>query len=261
MSEGDSVLLPCSGKTVSNGKPSIRWRGPDGQDIGIVGDNFRTQLGNGSLYISSVEENRGLTGNYQCVLSEDGVGIIVSRFARVTIAGNIYSIFDFIVHNNSIIINDIFSELPDVNQDSNEVYLYPGQTAYFKCTVSPLTIDDEARYKIQWMKDDSPLQIDASRMQLLPSGALEIDEVTTIDRGTYHCNITSGTFSKLSSKSNLNIKTSTGMPENFAAPSFATVPLPQTVREGDTVTLDCAANGNPKPMIKWLKNGEDIDIR
>lgn len=90
VSEGDSVLLPCSGKTVSNVKPSIRWRGPDGQDIGIVGDNFRTQLGNGSLYISSVEENRGLTGNYQCVLSEDGVGIIVSRFARVTIAGNIF---------------------------------------------------------------------------------------------------------------------------------------------------------------------------
>jgi neogenin len=66
--------------------PNIRWRGPDGQDLGIVGDTFRTQLANGSLYISSVDENRGLTGAYQCLLSWDGTGTIVSRSARVSIA-------------------------------------------------------------------------------------------------------------------------------------------------------------------------------
>lgn len=44
------------------------------------------QLENGSLYISSVEENRGLTGAYQCLLSSDGIGTIVSRSAIVSIA-------------------------------------------------------------------------------------------------------------------------------------------------------------------------------
>lgn len=45
--EGNSVLLECNGRTqpetLKDGKtaPNIRWRGPDGQDIGIVGDTFR----------------------------------------------------------------------------------------------------------------------------------------------------------------------------------------------------------------------------
>lgn len=56
--EGSSVLLPCEGILVETNVdhasmrrkfnknrldqlPNIRWRGPDGQDIGIVGDTFR----------------------------------------------------------------------------------------------------------------------------------------------------------------------------------------------------------------------------
>ncbi|XP_035794752.1 netrin receptor DCC-like isoform X1 [Anopheles albimanus] len=241
--EGNSVLLQCAGradrKVLQDDKaaPSIRWRGPDGQDIGIVGDTFRSQLTNGSLYISSVENNRGLTGFYHCLLTIDGVGTIVSRSARVSIA-----------------------DLPDINQESHEIYLYAGQTAYFKCMSGLLPYSVESRYKTQWLKDDLPLRMDATRMLLLPSGALEIDEVVPADRGTYQCNVTAGTFSRLSSKSNLNIKSTAGQPQSFAPPAFVIVPQPQTVREGDTVILDCAANGNPKPTIRWLRNGEDIDM-
>lgn len=98
------MLLPCSGFVAvsaaqqhqRNSKganaaaapaTTITWRGPDGQDIGIV-DTFRAQFPNGSLYITSLEEQRGLTGSYQCVLHAEGVGTIVSRAARVTIASN-----------------------------------------------------------------------------------------------------------------------------------------------------------------------------
>lgn len=253
--EGTSVLLQCAGRlnnqtTVvtsstnsknSNSKyvkqaPNIRWRGPDGQDLGIVGDTFRTQLSNGSLYISSVDVNRGLTGAYQCLLTVDGIGTIVSRSVRVSIADN-----------------------PEVNQESIELYLVPGQTAYFKCLSTPLP--NGVEYRILWLKDDFPLRFDASRMTLLQSGALEIDEVLPSDLGTYQCNITTGAFNKMSSKLNLNIKSPSGLPESFQPPSFATVPQSQTVREGSNLTLDCVANGNPKPMIKWLKNGEDIDLK
>lgn len=100
--EGYSALLQCEGKklpeTLKEYKtaPNIRWRGPDGQDIGIVGDTFRTQSQNGSLYISSVEENRGLTGSYQCLLSVDGIGTIVSRPAKVSISRK------YIYHNQLI---------------------------------------------------------------------------------------------------------------------------------------------------------------
>ncbi|XP_055537203.1 neogenin isoform X3 [Wyeomyia smithii] len=241
--EGSSVTMQCAGrldqKVLREGKvaPNIRWRGPDGQDIGIVGDTFRSQLANGSLYISSVEINRGLTGFYHCLLTVDGIGTIVSRSARVSI-----------------------SDIPEINQDSHEIYLYTGQTAYFKCMSNPLLFSLESRYHVEWYKDESPLRMDLTRMLLLPSGALEIDEVIPADRGTYQCNVTSGTFSRLSSKSNLNIKSTAGQPQSFAPPSFVIVPQPQTVREGDTVILDCVANGNPKPTIKWLRNGEEIDM-
>lgn len=58
VSEGSSILLPCEGEITHTNVdhvltkrkfnknhldllPNIRWRGPDGQDIGIVGDTFR----------------------------------------------------------------------------------------------------------------------------------------------------------------------------------------------------------------------------
>ncbi|XP_044317961.1 neogenin isoform X3 [Drosophila rhopaloa] len=246
--EGHSVLLQCSGSASmgrgGKGKASsptpvtIRWRGPDGQDLVIVGDTFRTQLKNGSLYISSVEENRGLTGAYQCLLSAEGVGSVLSRPALVAIARQ-----------------------PDLNQDFLETYLLPGQTAYFRCMLGEANWQEGVKHSVQWFKDDLPLPVDKLRMVVLPNGALEIDEVGPSDRGSYQCNVTSGSASRLSSKTNLNIKKSTELgADNAVAPSFLVGPSPKTVREGDTVTLDCVANGVPKPQIKWLRNGMDLDL-
>ncbi|XP_052840225.1 neogenin isoform X8 [Drosophila gunungcola] len=246
--EGHSVLLQCSGsasvgrggkgKAGSPTPVSIRWRGPDGQDLVIVGDTFRTQLKNGSLYISSVEENRGLTGAYQCLLSAEGVGSVLSRPALVAIARQ-----------------------PDLNQDFLETYLLPGQTAYFRCMLGEANWQEGVKHSVQWFKDDLPLVVDKLRMVVLPNGALEIDEVGPSDRGSYQCNVTSGSASRLSSKTNLNIKKSAELgAENAVAPSFLVGPSPKTVREGDTVTLDCVANGVPKPQIKWLRNGMDLDL-
>ncbi|XP_026841252.1 neogenin isoform X5 [Drosophila persimilis] len=245
--EGHSVLLQCSGSAPARGKgkatptpATVRWRGPDGQDLGIVGDTFRSQLKNGSLYISSVEENRGLTGAYQCLLTAEGVGSVLSRPALVAIARQ-----------------------PDLNQDFIETYLLPGQTAYFRCMVGEASWQEGVRHSVQWFRDDMPLPLDKLRMVVLPNGALEIDEVVASDRGAYQCNVTSGSVSRLSSKTNLNIKKAASEQpggEHAVAPSFLVGPSPKTVREGDTVTLDCVANGVPKPQIKWLRNGEELDL-
>ncbi|XP_017838643.1 neogenin isoform X2 [Drosophila busckii] len=237
--EGHSVLLQCAGRgqikqggkaTPVNISTTIRWRGPDGQDLGIVGDTFRTQLTNGSLYISSVEDNRGLTGAYQCLLSADDIGSVLSRPALVSIARQ-----------------------PELNQDFIETYRLPGETAYFRCLVGELGLG-----LVQWYKDELPLVLDKLRMVVLPNGALEIDETRPADRGAYQCNVTWGSFSRLSSKTNLNIKNESAMQP--VAPAFLVGPSPKTVREGDTVTLDCVANGVPKPQMKWLRNGEELDL-
>lgn len=123
-----------------------------------------------------------------------------------------------------------------------------------------MNINDK-NYKIQWLKDEMPLRFDNTRMLVLPSGSLEIDELITQDRGTYQCNVSYENFSRTSSKTNLNIKSPSGNPENFAPPNFAIRPLSQTVREGERVILDCASNGNPKPKVTWLRNGVEIDFK
>lgn len=64
---------------------------------------------------------------------------------------------------------------------------------------------------------------------------------------------------RYSSKTNLNIKAG-GEPQTFQQPIFSTESSSRKINEGATITLDCVANGNPKPQIKWLRNGEDIDI-
>ncbi|EDW85568.2 uncharacterized protein Dwil_GK23150 [Drosophila willistoni] len=254
VAEGSSVLLQCAGHAQqpvlrgSKGKVSttslitnIRWRGPDGQDLGIVGDTFRSQLKNGSLYISSVEENRGLTGDYQCLLSSEGVGSILSRPALVTIAGH-----------------------PNLNQDYNEIYLYPGQTAFIRCMLeNDASWQVGLKHSVQWFKDDTALLLDKLRMLVLPNGALEIDEIEPTDSGSYHCNVTTSASAwRLSSKTNLSLKPGVSIENalSLSAPSFLVGPSPKTVKEGDTVTLDCVANGIPKPQIKWLRNGEELDL-
>jgi neogenin len=154
----------------------------------------------------------------------------------------------------------IITAKPEVNQEPKEMSLFVGQTVYFKC-MSSQNIFDNKNYRIQWMKNNQQLRIDDTRMLILPSGALEIDELTTQDRGIYQCNVSYENFHRTSSKINLSIKQPSGNPENFAPPSFVVTPSTQTVREKDNVILDCATNGNPKPKITWLRDGVDIDFK
>lgn len=43
-------------------------------------------------------------------------------------------------------------------------------------------------------------------------------------------------------------------------PRFVARPADTVALRGETVTLDCAANGNPRPQVAWLKDGKTIDM-
>lgn len=77
---------------------------------------------------------------------------------------------------------------------SSELYLYPGQTAYFKCLAGP--IEYGLKFTVNWFKEDVALLVDESRMTLFASGALEIDGVKSSDGGSYKCHISTGTQTK-----------------------------------------------------------------
>ncbi|XP_076634560.1 neogenin protein frazzled isoform X9 [Colletes latitarsis] len=229
--QGGPARLDCEAKSIF-GEPNIEWR-TDGQSINFIGDSYRSQLANGSLYVNSVYGSSSeLTGSYQCLASIDKVGAIVSRPATIKLAS-----------------------LPGFEKEPQDTMVYPEQIAYLSCTLP----SSSSSVSIQWLKDEHPLVLDDSRMTVLPSGALEIDEVNAQDIGSYRCNASSYGQYRLSNKAQLGLLTS-DIDQESTPPVFIAKPLQQVVVEGSTVTLECAANGYPKPSILWLKDGVAIDL-
>ncbi|CAG9865498.1 unnamed protein product [Phyllotreta striolata] len=230
---GQSAVLDCVVRA-SHHQSSvlIQWLDQDGSKLNFIGDLYRSQLTNGSLYITSVIEGQRLTGKYQCIATLPNVGSIVSRIAKLSIAN-----------------------LAGFQEEPRDLSVYIGQRAYFAC----LVISAPAP-RIRWLKDERPLLVDDLRMAILPSGALEIDEVVESDQGTYRCNASILSTHKLSNKAVLHVGLDQEEALNVAGPSFVAQPLPGTYVEGQNVSLDCAANGYPKPVITWLKDGYPIDM-
>lgn len=74
----------------------------------------------------------------------------------------------------------IFIGLNGFHEEPHDITVYVGQKAHFSCHVDAVPTP-----RIRWLKDERPLQIDDLRMTILPSGALEIDEVVESDQGSY----------------------------------------------------------------------------
>lgn len=159
-------------------------------------------------------------------------------------------------------------------EEPRDITVYIGQKAYFACYV-----DGVPPPRIRWLKDERPLQLDDLRMAILPSGALEIDEVVESDQGSYRwqitlpfivhsingrifrCNASGFNSYKLSNKAILYINGDQEQAAHVAPPSFIAQPRAGKYVEGQNVSLDCAANGNPNPTMTWLKDGYPIDMK
>ncbi|KAK6631106.1 hypothetical protein RUM43_014202 [Polyplax serrata] len=209
----------------------IRWRGEDDSSYFSERDPKRILHTNGSLSIpyATLDEQ----GVYQCVVTVGSIGLMASRRAKVQVA----------------------SLTPSLDTQPQDLRVFPHQTAHFSCAMNgPL------KYSVTWLKDDRPLILDPSRMVLMPSGSLEIDKVEATDQGSYRCNASSSGINKLSNKAVLTMDTDSNASSNIKAPIFITKPKSVTVREGETIVLDCAANGYPRPWLLWLKDGVAIDM-
>lgn len=75
---------------------------------------------------------------------------------------------------------------------------------------------------------------------------LMIDNVSHSDSGKYQCIVSNNFGATYSTKAKVNIVT---------FPRFTKQPTNITVKTGETVTLNCAATGDPTPEISWKKDG------
>ncbi|XP_048523276.1 neogenin isoform X2 [Dendroctonus ponderosae] len=230
---GQSAVLDCVVRASHHQQSVlITWLDEDGSKLTFLSDAYRSQLTNGSLYINSVVEGQRLTGIYQCMATLPNVGSIVSRTAKLDIA-----------------------RLNGFHEEPHDITVYVGQKAHFSCYVDAVPTP-----RIRWLKDERPLQIDDLRMTILPSGALEIDEVVESDQGSYRCNASGFNSYILSNKAILYINGDQEQAAHVAPPTFIAQPKGAIAVEGQNISLDCAANGNPNPTIRWLKDGFAIDM-
>ncbi|KAL1140726.1 hypothetical protein AAG570_000656, partial [Ranatra chinensis] len=201
----------------------------------------RSQLKNGSLVVTSTrssyveqEEDWGRAGagdeEYQCVARVESIGSVVSRRARVSVA-----------------------RPPTLVEQPRDLALTRGQTAHFACRAQ-----GRPTPTVHWIKDQRPLLLDETRMLVLPSGSLEIDDVQSSDKGSYRCNVTGLDKYRLSSKAVLDVDP--GMDTIVTSPKFIATPRTTVALEGSSVTLDCSAIGYPHPWISWLKDGVSLDM-
>ncbi|GFW92742.1 protogenin A [Trichonephila clavipes] len=163
--------------------------------------------------------------------------------------------------------NNMIRNLPRFDEQPQDLTVYPGKTAYFPCSIQGHPPAD-----ITWYKDDRLLRVEKDRMTVLPSGALEIQQVKTSDSGTYKCNASNIERHRISSSGTLTVSLDyaelsklslfiAAEMSKLSAPQFIAVPRSNFVVESHSITLDCAANGNPTPKITWLKDGATIDLQ
>ncbi|NWW52335.1 NEO1 protein, partial [Pedionomus torquatus] len=223
---GASVIMNCSAYCETY--PKIEWK-KDGTFLNLVSDDRRQLLPDGSLLINSVvhsKHNKPDEGYYQCVATVESLGTIVSRTAKLTVAG-----------------------LPRFTSQPESSSVYKGNSAILNCEVNV----DLAPF-VRWEQDRQPVFLD-DRVFKLPTGALIISNATDMDGGLYRCIIESGGTPKYSDEAELRI-----LPDPEVAQRLQFVRQPSSLMKvtGQSAVFLCVAVGFPTPSIRWTRNAEEL---
>ncbi|XP_019745976.1 netrin receptor DCC isoform X2 [Hippocampus comes] len=229
---GGVLRLDCQARSdMASGTPTVTWR-KDGVLLGALVDERRQELANGSLLVHNIvhsRHHRPDEGEYQCLSTLEGLGSIVSRTARVTVAGPLRVVVP-----------------------TESVSSYLGDTALLRCEVS-----GEPTPVIRWQKnrDDLPMTFDpSSRLAVLPSGSLQVSRVQPPDSATYRCLADNPSSTRTGTDAELRVLPEPGVNRNL---QFLQRPLRVTALLGTDAVLECSASGYPTPSIQW-RRGEEV---
>ncbi|XP_057675858.1 netrin receptor DCC isoform X3 [Corythoichthys intestinalis] len=229
---GGVLQLDCQAHSdLASGIPTITWR-KDGVLLSALVDERRQELANGSLLVQNIvhsRHHRPDEGEYQCLSTLEGLGSIVSRTAKVTVAGPLRVVVP-----------------------TESVSSYLGDTALLRCEVS-----GEPTPIIRWQKnrDDLPMTFDSSsRLAVLPSGSLQVSRVQPPDSATYRCLADNPGSTRTGTDAELRVLPEPGLNRNL---QFLQRPLRVTALLGTDAVLECSASGYPTPSIQW-RRGEEV---
>uniref|UniRef100_A0A4W3I9X8 DCC netrin 1 receptor n=1 Tax=Callorhinchus milii TaxID=7868 RepID=A0A4W3I9X8_CALMI len=231
---GGSVLLNCSGVADQGPAVTVSWR-KDGVFLNLALDERRQQLPDGSLLIQNVvhsRHHRPDEGLYQCQASVEGTGAIVSRTARITVAGPLRFI-----------------------SMTEPVSAYAGDSAILRCEVT-----GEPMPSIHWQKNREDLKpsVGDARLSVLPSGSLAISKLQASDAASYRCLAENPGSSRTGNDVDLKVLSESGVNRQIA---FLQRPSNLAVLEGRDGILECSVSGFPAPLVIWKKGDEIIQTR
>ncbi|KAM7337833.1 hypothetical protein ACRRTK_003952 [Alexandromys fortis] len=220
---GRPVVLHCSAKPVT---ARISWLHNGKQ---LDRNTEQIKIHRGTLTILSL--NPSLSGCYRCI-ANNSIGAIVSGPATVSTA----ALGDFDPSTMHVI----------TAEEKN--------TGFVGCRVPESNPKAEVRYKIRgkWLKYSTGNYV------ILPSGNLQILNVSSKDKGSYKCAAYNPVTSELKVEP-IGRKLLVSRPSSADGFHILHPALSQalSVLPHSPVTLECVVSGVPASQVYWLKDGQD----
>ncbi|XP_064294307.1 netrin receptor DCC [Phalacrocorax carbo] len=230
---GSNVLLNCVADS-DQGAPIIKWK-KDAVFLNLAVDERRQQLANGSLLIQNIVHSRHHKpdeGLYQCEASLEGIGAIISRTAKVMVAGPLRFL-----------------------SQTESVMAFAGDTILLKCEVvgEPMPV-------VHWQRNQEDLFPSPAdtRVAVLPSGALQISRVQHGDSGIYRCLAKNPASSRTGNDAEVRVLAD---PALHRQQFFLQRPSNVVAMEGKDAVLECCVSGYPPPTFTWLRGDEVLPMR
>uniref|UniRef100_G1KZU4 Cell adhesion molecule-related/down-regulated by oncogenes n=1 Tax=Ailuropoda melanoleuca TaxID=9646 RepID=G1KZU4_AILME len=219
---GGPVVLHCSAKPVT---AHISWW-HNGKRLDRNLEQIK--IHQGTLTILSLSPS--LSGSYQCV-ANNSVGAIVSGPATVSTA----------------VLGDFGSATKHVITAEEK------STGFIGCRVPDSNPKAEVRYKIRgkWLKHSTENYL------ILPSGNLQILNVSLEDKGSYKCAAFNPVTHELKVEPiGRKLLVSRPSSDDFHI-LHPTLSQALAVLSHSPVTLECVVSGVPASQVHWLKDGQD----
>ncbi|XP_031455565.1 cell adhesion molecule-related/down-regulated by oncogenes isoform X1 [Phasianus colchicus] len=219
---GGPVVLRCSAEPPT---ARISWL-LDGEPLGsgLPG----VQIQHGSLSIASL--STATSGRYQCVASSSA-GAVLSRAALVSVG----SLAHFAPSLTPVVVAE------------------EGGTALIGCAVP----QSNPRAQVRFRARGKWLQQPADRYLILPSGNLQILNVSMEDRGSYRCAaynpVTHDLRIEPTGRKLVVTRPSTSQPRILHPLRPQALAVPQR----SPLTLECVAAGLPAAAVRWERDGRD----
>ncbi|XP_055915269.1 peroxidasin [Eupeodes corollae] len=217
---GQTVELPCT--VIGDPEPEVIWM----HNTNEISNGYSPRmeiLDSGNLQIRSIDNND--VGIYECIGRND-YGETKSQPIRMTVRHN-----------------DVRQEPPQFIEQPKDMIVGFDDFAVLDCSASGLPAPE-----IQWYFNGRQVSHSTQTTRILSNGSLEIFEANLLSSGTYKC-VASNAFGSVQAKARVEVK---------ELPVFILAPQSKAIKMGQSIELECDAEGNPLPAISWKFNGTAI---